>query len=455
MRDFFRARIPTLIAIVLLLAGGGVGVLLVGQGTGFLPRAGPEFTPQNVTITNVTDTSFSVSWTTDAMAGGFVAYGLSDTELSSTQRDDRDEFSGVVDQYLTHHVTIRGLQPMTTYYFKVGSNEELYDVNGAPYQVSTGTFLGALPPADTIYGQVETAVGVPADGALVYLTLPGAGTLSGLVKESGQWALSLSSGRTADLGAYASYDPEDTVVTLSIYGERVQSRVTVTTQNARPVPVVTLGQDYDFTEGGGSPLSTPVATTGATLDNTVSGFDLSPLGQTVAPSSELTLLNPAEEREPVNTQRPEFYGTGPAGATLTITVNSSDQVTDTVVVGANNQWDWTPPDTLEPGEHTITISFTDTDGFLQTVTRSFVVYAAGESELPAFTTTPSATPQPTPSPTPSPTPTPLPTRSPTPTPIASSSTLPTAGATTPTWFLFIAGGMMLSSGWWLWRRLSL
>lgn len=118
------------------------------------------------------------------------------------------------------------------------------------------------------------------------------------------------------------------------------------------------------------------------------------------------LVTPIDQGELIATSTPEFKVSGPVGQTVTITVRSDPQ-SQTVAIDADGQIEFTPPEGLEPGEHTLEVEYVDQNGVLQKITRTFVVLAAegttGQGGLPAFTSTPSATLAPSPTSTPSPT----------------------------------------------------
>jgi hypothetical protein len=440
-----RIKLPTLIAIIVLLVGASVGIFLVQSETGFLPRATPEFAPKDLTVTNVSENSFTISWVTQEKAVGFLKYGEEASSLKTVANDDRDTLTGSNANYTTHHITVRGLEPETAYYFKVASGGEgqYYDNNGQPYQVTTAPVLGTPPPADTAYGEVLSSSGVSAEGALFYVSLPDGGRLSTLVRDGGQWALSLSTARTKSLQKYLTYDPTTTLYDVLIKnGASEQSKVVASTANDQPLPTISLGQDYDFSTQSESVISEN--TTASASARTQSGFNLEPLGEVVEATEELTILNPSTENEGVNTTLPEFHGTAPAGTVLTIEVHSENQIQDSITVSDNNTWVWTPPENLEPGEHTITASFTDSEGILQTITRSFTVYASEQSDVPAFVSTPSATPKATPKATPQATPLPTaPSRVSQP---ASGSGIPKSGNTSTTILMSLFGIVLLAGG---------
>jgi hypothetical protein len=175
-----------------------------------------------VKVTNLRDTSFTVSWSTDAIATGWVNYGTSPT-LGQTAYDDR----GAKAIGHSHHVTLQGLSPETTYYFEVVSGATVNDRKGSGYQVTTGRTL-ELPASDSIYGQVFESDGVtPAEGAIVYVTLrdadgvgsPGeAGVMSALVDADGWWQSNLGNARLADGTGYFTYSAAGDAVVLLAQG---------------------------------------------------------------------------------------------------------------------------------------------------------------------------------------------------------------------------------------------
>jgi hypothetical protein len=450
---FFKKRIPTILGISILVAGLGAGLYLVGQQT-IVPRASGDITPKEIKITNIAEDSFAVSWITDKETIGFVKFGSSANKLDQRVGDDRDQLSGSTKASKTHHVSLQHLKADSVHYFKLGSvsgRTFLFDDDGQPYQIKTAPVLGTPPAADTIFGTILAGEATPAEGAIVYVALPNAAPSSAVVRASGNWALSISTTRTEDLSAYATYDRQATVVNIFVQGGGGQTATAVTvTSNDTPVPNIILGNDYDFrnqpaadegsvleqVEPGTAMEETPVEEE-ESGDEEQSQFSFGSLGEATladeaTPSGELAIVNPAEEGESVNTQEPEFLGTGPVGKTLTITVESPQTYSDSVTVDEEGWWDWTPPVGLEPGEHTVTVSYVDDEGQEQKVSRSFLVLAAGESDLPSMEATPSATASPSAEPRTS-----LP---------STESGVPTAGVLTPTLIMFILGLSLLVTG---------
>ena len=456
-QQFLSKRIPTIIGLAILFVGGIAGILLVGRQTSFLPKASPEHSPKQVKISNVTDSSFTISWITDQATTGFIRYGPT-TSLGTTIADERDQLSGDTKNYRTHYVKVRGLTAGTKYYFKIGSGSGgLYDNNGTPFEITLGPRLSASSSSDVASGTVVTSAQSPAEGSIIYLNLTGAAPLSALVRSSGSWVIDLTDARSTALSELISYQSTD-VATFEVVGPDGKTTTgTAPISSIQPAPAITLGQPFDFSTS--NTTNTTTTTTNTTTQTRTSTdppatggtFDLNPIeGASTASSSGVTLLNPSFNGEELNTTMPQIKGSAPAGSTISIKVESDPVYTEDIIVGSDGTFDWTPPDDLEPGEHTITITYTDANNEQQTVTRKFVIAAPGDSQLPALTSSTSGQTV-----TPTPTPTPIATGSSRISQPSTSSGVPVAGAMTPTIAIFLMGFGLLGSGIYLSRRLEI
>lgn len=429
-----------------MIFGIVAGVFLIKNTSNWFFRAGPGEVPKQVKITNITETGFAVSWITDSQTSGLIKYGLSNSDISFSAADDRDQLSGKTGNFFAHHVSLKNLKAATVYYFKIMSGENDFDNNSQPYQVTTAPAISVpLPPNDITYGTIVGQDGSPAEGTIVYLVLANANTLSALTKSSGSWVIPLSIARSSDLSSYVSYDRDASVEEIFVQGANLGTATAVaTTKYDSPLPNIALGQSYDFRKGG-QEKATPTPTRGPS--GRFSAQDFSGVGS----SANLTITNPSQG-ESVNTKTPEIIGTGPASEKLTIIVNSQDAIEDEVTIGSDGKWNWTPPSNLTPGEHTITVSLADG----KTVSRRFTVLAAGDSNLPAFEASASATPTNPPTPTATSTPISTSAASPTPTstPTVAARTsrpsteggIPASGNLTPTFIFFIMGTVLMLLG---------
>lgn len=236
--------IPTFLAIVLLVIGIVAGVFLVQSDKIFETNASPDLTPQQVRITNTTDKSFAVSWVTDKQNRGFISYGNSRSlgMVIYQQANNPSRTS------LVHHSVISNLTPNTTYYFKIGSGDQLFDNNGDLYEVKTAPQLPSLPTPDIIFGTVVDSSNNPAVNVVVYVNLVGAAPQSSLTDVNGKWSLYLSSARNTNLGSYANYSTDSSLEIFVQAGGGKVSAAKIRAGFAHPVPAIALGQNFDFSQ---------------------------------------------------------------------------------------------------------------------------------------------------------------------------------------------------------------
>jgi hypothetical protein len=258
----------------------------------------------------------------------------------------------------------------------------------------------------------------------VYVSLPGVGEQSSLVKSSGSWAIPLSNARTTDGSGYATIQDTDQL-TINVQGvlaaQTLQAQVPVS--SAQPVATLTFGQSgtlagapqttaTDTTEVEPSPTPeatpetiseednatpAPVATGGltnlvtATPIPTASGSGTassSATRQSTASASaavttvDLTKTTTIQE---VTTGQPVIRGVAAPNAKITIVIHSETEINYELVADANGGFvidvsKLENDPTLEPGEHTITYSYVDPQtGREVTKTQTFMVKAPASS----------------------------------------------------------------------------
>lgn len=449
---------PTILGVLVLLFGVVAGVFLISSKQLLSLRANPGEEPVYVTLSNVTDTAFSVSWITNVAVTGTVVYGTDENALSQRTADDRDQDQGTVASYPTHQVSVgkfRPLSPSTDYYFVIQSGSTVYDNSGKPYHVKTGPLLRGQASTDSVSGKVVHADGTPAEGAIVYLILPNAYPQSTLVTSSGNWIIPLGLSRSADLTALAVYDQQAAIAEIFVQGtgNGEASNASVVLTNARPTPLITLGQKYDWRTPGAvgqidDRQQADAQPQGEDIQPTMqprTSFGLEPLASPSAITQDVMIRYPGAS-ENISVSRPAIIGTGPKGTKLSILIQSASKITGAVTIGSDGTWTFNVPADLPPGSHTVTATYTDALGVLKKVSKSFTVLAA-ESNVPAFVATPSATLAPTPVPTA----TPAPTAPPRVTLPSTGSGVPASGETTPTLLLVFLGLLVMGAGIFSWR----
>ncbi len=390
-------RIPTIVAILVLVLGIGGGIWMVKRQQTTGNKA--EIKPQNVRITNLADNKFTVSWTTTKPTKAKVIYGKVGEKLKQVATDDRDlgETEGT---YLTHHITINKLQPNTQYAFRLVEDKIQFDNNGSPYTVKTAPIISKTPPAETIYGVVKKNQTSPAKGAIVYINIPGATPLSTLVKGSGNWTVPISVARSLDLKDYIDYDSDATIFEITVTNGKKEAKAKVALKFAKPVPEMVLGQTYQFLAKA-EPTPTPIpqktseASSSGTKGEIPKIFNIEPLsGQnetaTATSAGEVTIVYP-EEAETITSNQPEFRGTGPKGTTLSLNLQTEngDSLSDTVAITDDGSWSWVPTNKLADGNYLLTVGYLNTDGQEESLERSFNINTEGET--PAFEASQSGT----------------------------------------------------------------
>lgn len=420
-------RFPTIIGLLLVVFIVG-GVIVSFETLSKLPiSASLSSEPKNVQISNVSDTSFTVTWTTDTQASGALIISLSRGD--QTVFDERDDM-GKLRTYVTHSVTVRNLTGTTEYSLKILSNGRTYGQNGQPYRVRTfpaiSTSPGDLPPA---YGSVITEDNQPATGALVFLTLEGSQTLSSLIKPSGAWLIPLNLVRTQDGTVYLA-TVDRLTENILVRSDSKEAQATTDTLNDSPVPTMVLGKNYDFRKQQAKTPEILAQVPKPTSTPTVLGDQTT---HTPQKQYAVTLVAPAE-RAAMTSQLPLISGTGVPGNRVTITIGITHPTSDTSVVGADGVFRYTPKKSLSPGKQTVTITTVNANNKPIAITHSFEILKSGTQVL--GDATPSATL----------TPTIAPAFTPTPTATLAGQELPTSATTFPTIVLIAAGFILFAGG---------
>lgn len=384
-KSFWDKKIPTLLGLFILALGIGTTTLLVNKGALFQSNASSLDQPQNVRITNITDNSFSVSYSTKDKSSGTLNYGNT-ISLGQSALDQRDKNSGKLTSYLIHSITVSNLTPLTKYYFTIISGGNTYYNNDKPFEVTTGPSISNNASDNTkIKGKVILPNSNLPSEAIVYVTLDNSQVVSVLVTNDGSYEMPLNQIRTGDLSSYYDFN-QNSVIKMLIYGDFLTSNVVLSKTQAAAIPSVTLSKDYDFLVD-----SIPNASASA-------GFLSFPsLVSTSSSAQKVQILTP-KENQGFTDDQPLFKGTAQSGEDVQIVIHSDEAIQAQVTTDKNGNWSYQPSQSLTPGTHTITITAKDVSGIIRTITQSFVVYASG-------TQIPNASGSPTPTPTFVPTPT--------------------------------------------------
>lgn len=245
-QGFWNRKIPTLVGLLVITVGIIATTFLVKGGSIFQIKAGPGQDPKNVQITNTSDTSFTLSYTTADQVIGTLNYGSEASLLDSVVLDDRDQLSQSVNKYRAHSITVRDLEPNTRYYFTITSGDKKYLKNNSPYEIETGDRIDEDPSSQVpLSGKVALPDGsFPSEG-LVYVNIDGAQRLSAYIKNDGTYTIPLNNLRNSSLDDHFTID-SNTIINVEIYAQNLFSSVSVSPGDISPVPLITLSNTYDF-----------------------------------------------------------------------------------------------------------------------------------------------------------------------------------------------------------------
>lgn len=394
-QSFWSKKIPSLLGLIIIALGIGVTTLLVNQGGLFSIKASPTQIPKNVRLSNITESSFTVSYQTEDSVSGVVNYGQT-TDFGKSSLDDRDQASGNVTNYKLHNLTIRNLSPNTKYYFSIISGKDTYLNSNSPFEITTGGTINDNPPAQNpISGRVLLPSGGAPKESIAYLTSNNSQVTSTLVKSDGSFLLPLNSLRTTNLSSYLQLENSD-VLKMLILGDGLTSNIALSVQQISPVPTISLSSNYDFTV-----TNSPIASSSAS--QTFPSFESNTKNQ-----GEPSISTPKKDQG-FTDQQPQFKGTSAPNQEVQVIIHSDEQIKTSVKSDSNGNWSYRPSAQLSPGTHTITILAKDASGILRTISESFVVYASG-NQIPGDKGSPTPTQNPIPTTIPTATSSPSPTQ---------------------------------------------
>lgn len=449
-------KIPTFIALLLLIFGLGSAVYLDSYSQRFTTSAQLKAEAEDIHITNITDNSFVLSWFTQLPIIGTVL--LNDGLNTKVYLDDLDT-DNIPRPRTSHYITINNLKEKTEYEVKIQiGNNKCSSTSCHVIRQKTGPSIAiAASSLPALHGIIETSTNKPAYETIVYISIGKAAPLSTRVDKAGLWATPLNNIRSQDLLYRPEISDNDIVQITGKNTPNLFTQAVIDVKSVRlnfQLPSMQLGKSYNFVDL----LSKK--------DLFSMGNNLKILGSQTnrdnQPSYGMEILFPKEEADVTVDNRPLFRGTGTAGNQILITVNSSPQI-DRITVGTDGTWSWRPADSLSPGTHHISIQGYNKNGEFITVKRKFIVLKSGERVLGEATSSASLTPTISPSPTViqisstptivfSPTPTlpsflsptqTIPPVSPTITSIIMTPTPPRSGFIQPALFL-IGGGLLFS-----------
>ena len=233
-------KIPTLIGVIILVASLATGVFFIENIAIFRLGAVSQSIPQMVLISNISDTSFSVSWITAKETVGYVKYGENPSYLNKTESENAPSAT------FTHLITVTGVKTNTLYFFRIYSENVGFDDNGSLWQVKTATSLPQNYKSVVLSGSVYASTSIPESDALVFIDIDGAELLSAKTASDGSWLISTAMLHTKNLKSFFAVDEKNTLIKITVNSPKGSSFAYVYPISAKPVPTMTIGNRYDY-----------------------------------------------------------------------------------------------------------------------------------------------------------------------------------------------------------------
>lgn len=288
-----------------ITAGGPALAVLVALflvGWPLLGPARPVFAqvPSYVYVSNVSHTSFTVSWVTDVASTGSVRWGRVDQDLSHVSYDTRGQsYEGT-----THYVAVNGLEASTEYRFELLSGSA---VSSTRYSVVTAPPLQASSQPISLFGHVYSSGTTPVSEAIVLVQIvdrDGLDTtgrsqwLSTVTRPpNGDWDIPIGNVRTENRGELFRFSLQGDEVLVKVDVKGAETSATVDTR----VNSASDAQPIDIAIGG-----TPTAATATPTPTEVRGESPYP-----EPETSPSPLPTEPVSEPTQPPEDEFPAPGP------------------------------------------------------------------------------------------------------------------------------------------------
>lgn len=129
MKKFLPIGIGIVLSLIILVLGFGMVQNVFTSAANQRPR--------DVVVSDITQNSAKVTWTTDKASQALVEYGTSPTTMNFNAPE--------TERVTTHAVEITLLSPATTYYFRIKVGDKSHDNGGIPWQFTTKSTQDSQP----------------------------------------------------------------------------------------------------------------------------------------------------------------------------------------------------------------------------------------------------------------------------------------------------------------------
>lgn len=245
-------RIPTLLVLFLLTIFLGIGIYLYSYQQKQTSQVRKAYSPQKITLVNLTDNQASISWQTQQDLAGEILIG----ETSGFLKSNPHLKESAPKQ--NHLIVAKNLKPLTKYYYQINIGGQIYPQK--PLEFKTGPKLLSQNNSSDFYKPIRGTVldlsYQPLDNALVVFEAPGAAKLATLTTVAGNFILPTAEVRSQDLLRRVDLSQENKA-TLIITKNDLTSIVKIKLPPEKSLPSFILGQNLDLTTYN-APSTTPV-----------------------------------------------------------------------------------------------------------------------------------------------------------------------------------------------------
>lgn len=236
-----KAVLPTLLGVAVVVVGAIVAIISLKSFKTFKLGSSAEISPKSPRISNHTQNSFSISWTTNKKTKGVVLWGEKENGLTNKSADEDEN-----ETYI-HLITIDGLKESTTYYFKIQSEGKIFGNNTKAWKTQTGPVLKEPLTPTIIAGKILTSSGTPASDVLVHAVVESSLPITTVTKDDGSWIMSLGYARSKNLKSYININETNSLVEINVLaGPLGAAEAKIYPVSAKPAPPIILGKAYDF-----------------------------------------------------------------------------------------------------------------------------------------------------------------------------------------------------------------
>lgn len=267
INNLLNRKLAKFIGLIILIIGILTTTIIIKNPQILDIKASPDEDPISIQITNISDSQFSVSYTTNNKTIGTIMLGTDPNSLDILVLDDRDQLNQQIENYKSHHISPKDLEPETTYYFSINSGKKTFLNKNAPFSIKTGPVISSNPPIQQpLSGDVKLPSGNNANEGIVYLNTNGSQKISTLIN-NGKYILPLNSLLTENLSNYFLLN-DNSILNLESTSDGLSSKTELKYNKSNPIRAITLNSNNP--QGGiETPTPTPTIKDASSMDSTL------------------------------------------------------------------------------------------------------------------------------------------------------------------------------------------